>query len=178
MTSDITERSISVSERVTAAIELNGADLYKYLRRRTSSPEEAADAMGDSFLVIWRRKESLPPDPIEARLWCFGVARHVAHRYARDGKRQRLLQSAAQGEAAISAKSSAADPTQRMEIAIDVRAAVNSLPTKYQELVRLTHWDGFTIEDAAKLLKIKPSTARTQHARARQRLAALLAPEQ
>lgn len=178
MTLDTTELAVGMSERVTAAIEANGADLYKFLRRRTNSPEEAADALGDALLVIWRRKQTLPTDPVEARLWCFGVARNVAKRYARDGRRQQRLQDLAQREAATNVNWSADDPAPRVDIAFDVRAAVGSLPNKYRELVRLIHWDEFTIEDAAKLLKINPSTARTRYARARQRLATLLSPSE
>jgi len=51
-----------------------------------------------------------------------------------------------------------------------VRAAVLELDTKSRELVMLVHWDGFTIAEAARLLAVNESTARTRHGRALQLL--------
>ena len=52
---------------------------------------------------------------------------------------------------------------------LDVRAAVDPLPTELAELVRLVHWDGF-VEEAAAHLGVPASTARSRHARAKQLL--------
>jgi len=49
----------------------------------------------------------------------------------------------------------------------DVRDAIARLSPEQAELVRLIHWDGFTITDAGQFLGINPSTARTRYQRAR-----------
>ncbi|MBN0038924.1 hypothetical protein JN535_01895 [Cellulosimicrobium cellulans] len=48
-----------------------------------------------------------------------------------------------------------------------MRAAVVQLPARQRELVRLVHWDGFTLAQAAEVAGIRASTARTHYARAR-----------
>ena len=47
---------------------------------------------------------------------------------------------------------------------------MNILPPELVELVRLIHWEGFTIAEASTLVDIPPSTARTRYAKARQLL--------
>ena len=54
----------------------------------------------------------------------------------------------------------------------EVRKLVLDLPDRYRELVMLVHWDGFSIAEAAQMLGLGQSTARTRYARARDRLRA------
>ena len=48
-----------------------------------------------------------------------------------------------------------------------MRDAIGRLSSAQAELVRLIHWDGFAIVEAAQILSIRPSTARTRYQRAR-----------
>jgi RNA polymerase sigma-70 factor (ECF subfamily) len=48
--------------------------------------------------------------------------------------------------------------------------AVAALPDELAELVRLVHWDGFRLVEAAELIGISASTARGRYARARELL--------
>jgi DNA-directed RNA polymerase specialized sigma24 family protein len=47
-----------------------------YAMRRCDSPEDAADAVAETFAIAWRRVDALPPHA-EARLWLYGIARNV-----------------------------------------------------------------------------------------------------
>jgi RNA polymerase sigma-70 factor (ECF subfamily) len=49
----------------------------------------------------------------------------------------------------------------------DVRQAINSLKPLDQEIIRLVHWDGFALVEAARLLGKRPSTIRSRYHRAR-----------
>ncbi|MEV8218699.1 sigma factor-like helix-turn-helix DNA-binding protein [Microbacterium sp. NPDC077391] len=51
-----------------------------------------------------------------------------------------------------------------------MRAAVVALDAKSRELMMLVHWDGFSLAEAARLLSMNESTARTRHGRALRRL--------
>lgn len=62
------------------------------------------------------------------------------------------------------------DPAETAE----VRDAVAALPADRRELVVLVHRDGFSITEAAQLLDVNPSTARTRYGAARERLARAL----
>ena len=56
----------------------------------------------------------------------------------------------------------------------DLRRALTLLDERAKELLMLIYWDGFSIADAARLLSINESTARTRHVRALRRLEATL----
>ena len=58
---------------------------------------------------------------------------------------------------------------------VDVRQAVNRLTADLRELVELIHWDGFSVVEAARLLAIAASTARSRYATAKGHLHSALA---
>jgi RNA polymerase sigma-70 factor (ECF subfamily) len=68
------------------------------------------------------------------------------------------------------------DPSQHHDAShnAEVRDAVRRLPQAQRELVMLVHWDGFSIRDAAEVLGVNPSTARSRYAAARASLVASL----
>ena len=59
---------------------------------------------------------------------------------------------------------------------LELRDAIDRLDGDLAELVRLVHWDGFTLAEAAVLLDIPSSTARGRYQRARKALQHALAP--
>ena len=56
-------------------------------------------------------------------------------------------------------------------IGIVENEAIDRLPSEQAELVRLIHWEGFTVVEAAGVLGISESTARGRYQRARANLA-------
>jgi hypothetical protein len=72
-------------------VEANAADLLAYLERRTDSAEDAADLLGETLVVAWRRIGDLPADDEQARLWLFGTARNVLGNHPRGLRRARDL---------------------------------------------------------------------------------------
>lgn len=59
---------------------------------------------------------------------------------------------------------------------VELRDAIASLPPAEAELVRLIYWDGFKSHEAAAILGINASTARSRLTRAKARLHTLLRP--
>lgn len=57
----------------------------------------------------------------------------------------------------------------------EVRDAIDRLPADLAELVRLVHWDGFTLAEAAELTGVPASTARGRYQRAKEQLRSALA---
>ncbi|MBO0985001.1 RNA polymerase sigma factor [Rathayibacter sp. SD072] len=152
-------------ESVLAAV---APDLLGYFLRRTTDPEDAADLAGETLAAAWRSSRRMPSGPEEARMWVFGVARNTLHHHTR-GRGRRDALTAALGHAIIQVEAEADHD------GLDVRLAVAKLPTDHAELVRLVHWDGFTLEQAATHLGIPASTARSRHARAKALLRSHLA---
>lgn len=110
----------------------------------------------------------MPREDEEARMWIFGIARNILRRHSRSHARRDAL-------TARLASTLDPHPWRDDDNGIDVRTAIAALPHDLAELVRLVYWDGFSLEQAATLMKIPASTARTRHARAKELLRASLA---
>jgi RNA polymerase sigma-70 factor (ECF subfamily) len=149
-------------KRVRAAVETNAPDLLRYFLRRVPVAEDAADLLGDTLLVLWGRAGDLPSTPEEARMWMFGIARNVLHTHrrqtaGRERLRARLMDDALHGEPA------AADVIGRR---MEIDGALAVLDPSKKELVLLVHGEGFTIAQAAQILGLNASTARSRYASA------------
>lgn len=156
-------------DRVQTAIETNTPALLAYFLRRVEVPEDAADLLSDTLLVIWRRRAALPPEGTEARMWMFGVARKVLLTHRRAHRRRSALHDKLREELANAPRTETANVGH-----LDVRAAVTHLDALDQEIIRLTYWDGFTQAQAARLLRMPEGTIRSRHHRARQQLRRIL----
>lgn len=139
-------------------------DLLAYVERRVSVRADAADILGDAIETIWRRSSALPAEPVEARMWMFTVVRNTMLNARWSTRRRAAAFDRLRG------KLERTPPPFTTEERLDVQAAMNTLPAGLIELVRLLHWDGFSITEAASLLSIPPSTARTRYATARRLL--------
>jgi RNA polymerase sigma-70 factor (ECF subfamily) len=149
--------------RIERIVEAHAEALLAYFMRRVEQPEDAADLLGDTLLVLWRKPESVPTDETEARMWMFGVARRVLSTQQRGRQRRDALVDRLRSQLAVD--DGAGDP-----VHIDLRYALDQLEPVDQEIIRLVHWDGFTQAQAASLLDLPEGTVRSRHYRARQRL--------
>lgn len=162
------DAAVSDPEHVDRTLKATAPALLGYFLRRTESSEDAADLVNDTLLSAWRSAGRMPGGEEAARMWLFGVARNVLRHHERGQRRRQAIVSEL-------SKVVAASPRLMMDDeAIDVRHAVATLPAELAELVRLVHWDGFSIEQAAKLMRIPASTARSRHARAKSLLRSVL----
>lgn len=155
--------------KLETAIAANAADVLRFFQYRLSDREQAADALGETLLIAWRKHRKLPDEAVAARMWLFGIARNVLLHAQRSAARK--LRLAVELREAVAA-APVQEPTS--DLALDVQAAVAALPAELAELVRLLHWDGFTLVEAAQLQRIPASTARSRYAKARTLLAEAL----
>lgn len=155
-----------VSDEAEAILAATAADILRYFERRERN--DAADLLAETLLVAWRRVDDLPSDATGARMWMFGIARTVLLGHARDTARRSRLADRLR-ELARPAATPDADQL------LDVRAALARLPGEDAELVRLVHWDGLSLAEAATVLELNASTVRGRYQRARATLAAQLA---
>lgn len=61
--------------------------LWRFVRRRVASADDADDVTAEIFAVAWRRRSHWPP-PDERKLWLFGVARNILSTHKRSIYRQ------------------------------------------------------------------------------------------
>ena len=159
-------------ERIEGLVEQLAPDLLAYFTRRLSPPEDAADLLSETFVVICRRLGDVPANDAEARLWAFGVARKVLSSHRRTSKRrtalvERLRSELNQGD------SSTRDDSSRDRLHL----ALSTLKPIDQEIMRLVHWEGFSQAEVASILRIPAVTIRSRYTRARAALRARLADD-
>jgi RNA polymerase sigma-70 factor (ECF subfamily) len=142
----------------------HGPALLSFFARRVAPPQDAAILLNELLTVVWRRTTSAPTDPEELRMWMFGIARKLVLSRGRTIARQDAVVERLRTELSLGSSAPTTD-------VLAVRQAVADLPAKQAELVRLIHWDGFTIVQAANLTGTSASTARSRYQLARQRLA-------
>lgn len=155
---------------LASALEASASDLLSYLERRVG-PDDAPDLLGETMVVAWRRVRDLPDDPERVRMWLFGIARGTLQNHARGERRRWALADRIRRHTGRNAVSPPSDA------GAEVRDAISRLEPALAELVRLVHWDGFSLTDAADLLGIPASTARGRYQRAKTELRAALSTD-
>jgi RNA polymerase sigma-70 factor (ECF subfamily) len=172
-----TAREASIQRHVSAMIERESSNLLDYFARRVSAIEDAADLVGDTLLVVWRKASLIPRDDVEARMWLYGVARKVLSTYRRGHHRRSALVDRLRGEIITKATTTGLGGQPKSEIddlQEHVRACVRELAPIDREIIMLVHWEGFNLAEAARLLSMRPATLRSRYARIRAHLKARL----
>jgi RNA polymerase sigma-70 factor (ECF subfamily) len=158
-------------DRATARAALRDAsnDLLAYFVRRVASPEDAADLYGEVMLTAWKKVDKMPGSTERQRMWLFVIAANILSNYRRTRSRRLELTERLRRHVATTVPGP--------EESHAVRDAVLRLHQAQRELVMLIHWDGFTIVEAAEILGLNPSTARSRYAAARDLLRNALVDE-
>lgn len=145
--------------------ELSGqvsAPLHRYVARRVA-PADVDDVLSDISVVLWRRLDEVPADPLP---WCYGVARlQVANHRRSAARRLRLAQRAAEWLRA--------EPSYRSEEAEhpEVHVALAALRPLDRELVQLWAWEQLEPREIAAVTGMTPNAVSIRLHRARQKLA-------
>lgn len=161
---DIEERGVD-SHDLSDFVRRTSADLLAYFVRRTPDHEDAADCVAETFVVLWRRRDSLPADEDAARAWVFGIARNVLSTFQRGRIRRSNLAERLRSELRE-------DPVESPDTGFE--DALARLRSDDAELVRLVAWEGFGVEEAGTVLGLTATAARKRYSRARATLRTLL----
>lgn len=161
-------------ERVALIYERYASNVAAYAVRRSSSRSDAADAVAETFLVAWRRRDKVPEEP-NTLPWLYGVTRRVlANQRRTDHRRGRLRARLVTEFATYDVGPS---PFEEGEEFRRVASALRQLSDDDAELLRLTAWEALTPTEIATVFGIAPGTARQRISRARQRLRKQLAAD-
>jgi RNA polymerase sigma factor (sigma-70 family) len=147
-------------------------ELLRYLTRRARSPEEAADLLAETYLVAWRRLETIPPGA-EARLWLFGVARNLLKKGASRSRTAEMLVERLAVELRAARQVGEATTEDRTHL---VRAAFAQLGEVDREILMLTAWEGLAPGQIAGVVGMSANRVRVRLHRARARLRRELRP--
>lgn len=141
--------------------EAHFEELYRYVYRYVRSPEEARDLVHDVFLQLWQGRGQVDLAR-NLRAYLYAMARHRAldrlkHRKVEERWRRTVDASAGRRERGIAP----GDPEQTLlegELIAEVRAAVDALPRRQREVLRL-RWDRqLSYEEISRTLGISPKT--------------------
>jgi RNA polymerase sigma-70 factor (ECF subfamily) len=155
------------------------AAVLGYVLRRSDDPEDAADAIAETFLIAWRRLDEVPYGD-ERRLWLYGVARRVLANQRRGEKRrfaltQRLSTELARVPLAVELTGMASEPADALHALAD---AFKRLSEPDREILALQGWEGLEPVQIAAVLGCSRNAARIRLHRARRRLAEQLARQE
>ena len=156
----------SASIDIPALVAREAPALLAYFARRVTPQEDAADLLGDTLVIVWRRQSSIPNDETHARMWLYGVARKVLSTHRRSAIRRNALAERLR----LDLRGSGIDNAHNDSLGSHVRSLIADLDEKDQEIMGLVYWEGFSLVEVATILSMRPSTVRSRHARARAEL--------
>jgi RNA polymerase sigma factor (sigma-70 family) len=143
--------------------------IERFIARRVSDPQLAADLTADVFLAAVDAAGRYRPDRGEPRPWLFGIARIVVASELRRGARERRAVAQIEGRRLLDA-----DDIARMQERIDAAAqaralfgAIRDLPDGERAVFELVALDDLGAAEAAAVLGVRPVTARVRLHRAR-----------
>ena len=145
-------------------------ELLRYFGRRVPSAEDAADCLGETMIVLWRRREAVPLDREPARRYAYGVAANV-HRESQRGRARQF----ALAERLIAEFDITRDGVVERDEDSDLSRALSALRPLDRELVLLVAWEGFGVGEAGAVLGLSDQASRARYSRARARLRRSLA---
>lgn len=149
---------------LTRLVHEHSEAIANYLRRRLYplSPADLDDLVEETFVVLWRRVDDVPPGDAE-RPWVIGVARHVLHNAHRSHRRRQRHEARVRP---VPARSSAED-----EALADLaaREALEAMGEADRDLLRLHFWDGVDVHGIAVVLGVSVNAAGTRLSRAKTR---------
>ena len=150
--------------------------VQRFVARRVADPHLAADLTADVFLAAVDSAASYDPTRAPVVAWLYGVGRNAIAAEARRRARELHAVRRIEGRRLVDGAALA-----RIEERLDaeresrrLHRAIAGLPEDDRALLELVSLDGLSIADAARLLGVKPATARVRLHRSRARVTARL----
>jgi RNA polymerase sigma factor (sigma-70 family) len=155
---------------LATAYDKYSADLYGYCQSLLQDPNDAADAVQDTFVIAASKLGGLR-DPERLRAWLFAVARNECmHRLKTRNVAAPLQDAPEQADDSVDVGGEA----ERAETVALVRAAVGGLNDGERDVITQL-WHGLDVPEVAAVLGVSRNHAYTLFARARDQLEASVA---
>jgi RNA polymerase sigma factor (sigma-70 family) len=160
---------------IADAYDTYAMPLYSYCRSLLHGPEDAADAVQDTFLIATAKLGGLR-DPGKLRSWLYAVARNECYRRLRSADPTSALDeavdipAAAGGYASTTETADVASAVERAELHQLVREAINGLNPGEREVIQLSLVHGLDHDELAGALGVSRNHAHALQSRARSQL--------
>ena len=162
---------------LNALMERHAAGVFHFLCRMLGNEDDANDLAQDTFVRVYRARESFNPAQ-KFSTWLFTIAANLARNQLRWRSRHPNVSLDAESEsteqtlgdtlpAATSTPHQSADEAERAQ---SVRAAVQALPHDLREAIVLCEWEDVPVAEAATVLSTTPKAVESRLYRARKLL--------
>ena len=141
--------------------------LGSFIQRRVSNRQDADDILQDVFIKIHKHIKQVQ-DQRRVHGWIYQIVRNAIVDYYRRQKIFVQLPDTLPDENIIP------EQTVNQEMAACLGSFVDRLPPKYEEAIRLTHFEGLTQKEMGKRLGLSPSGAKSRVQRGRKQLQNML----
>lgn len=145
--------------------------IFSFAARRLS-PEQAKDIVGETFEVVWRKRDECPAERAEWPAWIVGIARikvlQEIDRTSRKHHDSRFSHDFADAEQAVTQ-----DVADEVAASSGGRWVWDQLSDSERELLSLAFIQHIDRADAAQILGITPTAYATRLTRLRQRIVLL-----
>ena len=144
-------------------------DIGLFLRGMLREAGEIDDLVQKVFLEFLATLERFRGDAA-LRTWLHRIARHVALTDLRRRKRQRDYVKAYAETVDRDGPANPESTVQARDRLAVIQGILTRLDDSFQEVWVLRELQGFSVDETAVILKVRPGTVRTRHHRARQRI--------
>lgn len=154
-------QSLDMSEQTFGELYTYAYPLvYRYIARRIR--HDVDDIAIEVFATAWRRKDRLPDSRDNQMLWLYGVARRKVANAIRLSKRKSKFIS---GLRSTEPDSTGTDT--KAVASMLVHSSLSRMKPKEREVLLLVEWDGLSLGEAARVLKVSESVTSKRLAAAR-----------
>jgi RNA polymerase sigma-70 factor (ECF subfamily) len=154
-------------------MDRHGAAVFHFLCRMLGNEEDASDLAQESFVRVFKSKESFRPDA-KFTTWLYTIAANLARNHFRWRSRHPNIPLENEGEENAPVDylpSGGLNPTEASmaaERGAAVRSAIHQLPEDMREAIVLCELEERQVAEAATILKTTPKAVESRLYRARQ----------
>jgi RNA polymerase sigma-70 factor (ECF subfamily) len=149
--------------------------LWSVAIRTIGDPEEAADAVQDAMMRAYRAADGFRGDAAVGT-WLHRIVVNICLDRLR--RRSRQVVALPLDEERVAGEHAAVDPVDPIaarELRLTLRAALATLPEDQRVAIVLVDMEGYSVDEASRLLGVPTGTVKSRCARARAKLVPLLA---
>jgi RNA polymerase sigma-70 factor (ECF subfamily) len=156
-------------------MERHATAVFQFLCRMLQNEDDANDLAQETFVRVFRSKESFDPAQ-RFSTWLFTIAANLARNHIRWRTRHPNVSLNAEseqsehtlGDTLVSEGPAPSEQTLNTERAAAVRTAVSRLPEDMREAIVLCEWEELSMAEAATVAKTTPKAIESRLYRARQ----------
>lgn len=156
-------------------VDRHAAEMFRLAVALVGNAADAEDVVQDALAGALRGWEAFEGRS-SARTWLTRIVMNQAARRRRDRKRRRMLSLSPTDDGARETprRSEPATAPPRVDVQMDVRAALDALSPEHREIVVLREYQGMSYDEIAEVLDVPRGTVESRLFRARQELKARL----